>query len=186
MQTVQTRTSGFLVARCPSLDLHVLYMCLVPNIYVSCRMALSFPCPWSSIDPTLPQGEWWCNFCLEMKMWDKSKVIKHFMYTEREGVGWWMCGLCQGIWQHTQDQLEDDVESPCVIGVCHMCKYIVYKYPHVSLHVPLHVPLPTCPTNPDVRLLDLEIVRVCRPGLLMLCCFCFACLVSAMLFVLQF
>ena len=82
--------------------------------------------PWESINLSDYQGKWAC-VCegYDMEMMKAEKLIGAFMYTQKDEVGWVMCGKCQGVWQHTHspDDFDEVVEfSDAMLYIYHVCK----------------------------------------------------------------
>ena len=86
-------------------------------------------CPWSSIDIDIYQGEWWCVCCGEGMgrnvdfYCNEEHVIGSFKYTKNNQGGWFMCGNCNGVWQHTHSPSEDEDFKDTLGYVHHICKF---------------------------------------------------------------
>ena len=47
--------------------------------------------------------------------------LRSYMYTERHGVEWYICGNCQGIWAHTQGENCTLIHSCELIQFANFC-----------------------------------------------------------------
>ena len=114
LDLVQTRLDGFVAILCYAMLCYAIVLFLLLLCY-------SMECPWSSIDISEYQGEWVC-VCLDIHpdFMTPINYLHAYMYTESDGVGWVMCGNCQGVWQHTHSSphLGGEGDAMCVYHVC--------------------------------------------------------------------